>query len=71
MKTIFVAPDIECAGCAASIQKTLGRVSGVHSVSVDLPSKAVSVTFDEAQSSWETLAQAITDIGFPPKEALQ
>lgn len=70
METTIVAPDIECKGCIASIQKALGRLEGVQLVKVDLPNKAVSVTFNEAQSSRETLAQALTDIGFPPEEAL-
>ena len=70
METTFVAPDIECEGCIASIQKVLGRLEGVQLVKVDLPNKTVSVTFNEAQSSRGTLAQALTDIGFPPQEAL-
>jgi copper chaperone CopZ len=68
METTFIAPAIECGGCIASIQKASGRLKGVHSVAVDLPSKVVSVTFNEAQSSRETLAQALTDIGFPPEK---
>ncbi len=70
METIFIAPDIECEGCAASIQKAVGRLNGVQSVAVDLPGKAVRVTFDPAQSSRETLAEALADIGFPPEEKL-
>lgn len=37
METMFIAPDIECAGCAVSIQKALGRQEEVQAVTVDVP----------------------------------
>lgn len=69
MNTTFAAPDIECAGCAASIEKALGRTPGVQAVTVDVPAKTVSVGFDPAQATREALAEALAGIGFPPQAA--
>ncbi len=67
MEKTFKAPDIECAGCAASISKALSGTSGVNGVTVDVRTKAVTVSFDEEKTSAEALKYALTDIGFPPE----
>ena len=68
MEVILTAPDIECDGCAASIQKAVGRQDGVQAVLVDVPTQTVTVDFDAAQTSREQIAATLTDIGFPPGE---
>lgn len=68
METTFTAPDIHCDGCAASINKVLSRQAGVERVAVDIGAKRVAVTFDEAQTNREALAETLTDIGFPPSD---
>lgn len=68
MTTTFTAPDIECAGCAASIQKALGRAPGVQSLAVDIDAKTVQIAFDEAQTSRDALAETLTEMGFPPSQ---
>jgi len=67
METTFTAPDIECAGCAASIEKALGRAPGVQGVRVAVPDKTVTVRFDARQTSVAALAEALTEVGFPPQ----
>lgn len=67
METTFTAPDIECAGCAASIEKALRRAPGVQNVRVVVPDRSVTVRFDEAQTSRAQLAEALTEVGFPPQ----
>lgn len=66
METTFTAPDIHCDGCAASINKILGRQTGVERVAVEIGTKTVTVAFDAAQTSREALAETLTEIGFPP-----
>lgn len=68
METTFTAPDIECDGCAASIEKALGRQDGVQTVTVDVSAKRVTVTYDDARTGRAQVAEALTDIGFPPQE---
>lgn len=67
-ETSFIAPDIECGGCAASIEKALGRQNGVQAVTVDVPAQKVTVAFDEAQTGRAQIAETLDDIGFPPQE---
>lgn len=67
MTATFIAPDIECGGCAASIQKALGGQPGIESVSVDVPTKAVTVQAQDGAISREQIADVLTDIGFPPQ----
>ncbi len=68
METMFIAPDIECAGCAASIQKALGRREGIQAVTVDVPARRVTVAFDDARTGRAEIVGTLTDIGFPPQE---
>lgn len=69
MEAMFIAPDIECSGCAASIQKALGQQNGINSVMVDVPNTTVTVGFDQSQNSREQIAETLADIGFPSHEA--
>jgi len=66
MQAIFMAPDIECDGCAMSIRKALGAAAGVETVAVDVDHKRVTVEFDEAQTDDVKLAELLDEIGFPP-----
>lgn len=68
MTATFVAPDIECGGCAVSIQKALGRLSGVQDVAVDVSAKTVTVLFEGNRNSREQLIQTLTEIDFPPEQ---
>jgi len=66
MQAIFLAGDIECDGCAASIRKALGAVDGVETVAVDINHKRVTVDFDKNKTDDVTLAELLDEIGFPP-----
>ncbi len=68
METTLIAPDIECGGCAASIEKALARQDGIQSVRIDVDSKTVTVGFDGGKTSRAQIAETLTDIGFPPSE---
>jgi copper chaperone len=61
----LTAPDIECDGCANSIRKALGAALGIASVTVDVPTKAVAVEFDEVATSERNVRELLDDIGFP------
>lgn len=62
--TSFNAPDIECEGCANAIRTSLERVTGVVGVSVDVPTKTVTVSH-EAGVEPTVLAQTLDRAGFP------
>lgn len=64
MKTItFIAPEIECQGCASAIKKSVGTVTGVSDVLVDVDAKRVTVSHDEAVSA-DTIKVAVEKAGF-------
>jgi copper chaperone len=65
MQAVFIAPDIECDGCANSIKKSLGAVDGVESVFVDIPGKRIIVEFDPGKTGQTPLIALLDDIGFP------
>ncbi len=66
MKTTnFSAPDIECSGCAASIEKALNGVEGIVSVQVDVDAKTVAVAHDALLVSPEAVLTRLEHIGFP------
>lgn len=46
--TTFIAPEIECGGCAATIKKSVGTVAGVHEIQVDIAAKRITVTHEDA-----------------------
>jgi copper chaperone len=64
MQAVFIAPDIECDGCANSIKKSLGAVDGVESVVVDVPEKKITVDFDPQKTGRTPLIALLDDIGF-------
>lgn len=64
MKKTYATPDIHCHSCAGLIGDTLGEVSGVSSVSVDVKAKTVTVDYAEP-SAEETVLQRLSEEGYP------
>lgn len=63
--TTLTAPDIVCGGCANSIKRSLGNLPGVSAVDVDVETKRVTVTHDEAAAPREAVVGALDNAGFP------
>jgi copper chaperone len=61
----LTAPDISCGHCQQTIERELGTLPGVQTVSVDLPSKQVKVSFDPAQTSRAAIATKLDEEGYP------
>jgi len=57
----FKVPGMTCGGCAASVRKALGTVSGVEDVQIDVATKDVRVT---GAPDSESLRKALTNAGF-------
>lgn len=68
MQTKFYAPDIECDGCATSINRALLGDPGVLEVQVDVPTKLVGIVYDESVVSERAIAVRLEEIGFPVME---
>ncbi|MDA8278809.1 MAG: heavy-metal-associated domain-containing protein [Actinomycetota bacterium] len=58
-------PDISCAHCKVTIEKSLGGTPGVVWVEVDVDTKAVRVTYDRAVTDQDVLRAMLADLGYP------
>jgi copper chaperone CopZ len=63
--TTITAPDIVCGGCANAIKKAIGTLPGVAEVEVNIDTKKVTVTHDEAVTPSYTVTKAMERAGFP------
>ena len=61
----FLAPDIECEHCAATIESGVRQLDGVHEVNVDLTECKVSVVHDHAALPATSIRALLAEIGFP------
>lgn len=66
METILIIDGMTCSHCESSVTKALKEVSGVENVDVDLSTKEVKVTHNDASN--EKLKEAVEDIGFDVSE---
>ena len=61
---------LACPFCAYSVEKSLGKLSGVDSVTVDLAANQVRVVMQaEHTADLQQIRQAIVNAGFTPGEA--
>ncbi len=63
----FYVPNISCAHCVRRITKALSPLPGVQSVSADVATKEVRVTYEGADTL-ERVRTALREIGYPPAE---
>ena len=56
-----------CASCSSRIEKVVGALSGVTSVTINLATETGTVVFDFRQISQRTIRQAIAGLGFEAK----
>ncbi len=62
-------PDVSCAHCVASVDEALSGIDGVSTVTTDLGSKEVAVSFDPTHVSIDRLTAALDEAGYPATEA--
>ena len=62
---VLHAANMTCPTCNITIEKALGRVSGVTSAKVDLRAQTVTIAFDAERTTSQVLADTVTDAGFP------
>ncbi len=53
-----------CASCVARVEKTLKKIDGVETASVNLATEAVALSFDPEKTSLEELAKAVDGAGY-------
>ena len=62
---------MSCASCVAKIEKTVTRLAGVQSASVNLAAERATVTYEPARLGVPEITKAIEDLGYEvPREKL-
>jgi copper chaperone len=62
-KTLSV-PGISCEHCKTTIEQTVGELSGVGAVQVDISARTVEVDFEEAAVDLEQIIETIEEAGY-------
>ncbi len=60
--TVVFTTDLDCQHCAQKVFNTIPYEKGIKDVQVDVPTKTVTVKFDEAKNSIEGLTKAFESI---------
>ncbi len=60
----LVAPDISCEHCQHAIEGAVGKMDGVHSVNVDIPSKSVHIDYDPQKVTLAKIEEVLDDTGY-------
>jgi copper chaperone len=64
-RVILTVPDISCGHCEATVKQALLPLAGVRAVSVDLPTKAVTVDYDAGQVDLDRLKVVLAEEDYP------
>lgn len=64
---VLEVSGMTCSLCPVTVRKALERTPGVLEARVDLGEKRAHAKYDPQKTSPETLAQAVSDVGFPTK----
>ncbi|HKJ68926.1 MAG TPA: heavy-metal-associated domain-containing protein [bacterium] len=64
MKTTLKVTGMHCEGCENKIQKVVGRIDSVHSVTADRTEEMVELDLDESPELLTTIKTRITDLGY-------
>jgi len=66
-KTVSV-PGISCGHCVKTIERELGELDGVQSVSASEEGRTVTVRWREGETDWNAVRDLLEEIEFPPAE---
>ena len=55
-----------CASCSAAVERAVGKLAGVKSVSVNLATEKASIVYDSATVRLSEIKQSITKAGYQP-----
>ncbi|MDE6338217.1 MAG: heavy metal translocating P-type ATPase [Muribaculaceae bacterium] len=61
---VFPVTGMMCAVCAGTVEKTVGDVPGVISVSVNFASSSVAIDWNSSETSPEVIAEAVRSAGY-------
>ena len=62
--TTLVAPDISCEHCQHAIEGVVGKMDGVKTVTVEIPTKTVHVEYDPKLVTVAKIEEVMDDVGY-------
>jgi Cu2+-exporting ATPase len=65
-RTAFGIEGMHCANCAASVERALRAMEGIHSISVNAATGKARVDWDPAKLSLKPIFEAVRKLGFRP-----
>lgn len=63
--TILTVPDISCDHCVRAVTEALSPIDGVQQVSVDIPTKQVTVEYDASLVSVDKMQDVLAEEDYP------
>ncbi|MGB7159812.1 MAG: cation transporter, partial [Tepidisphaeraceae bacterium] len=66
-EAMLAVSGMNCASCVAHVEKAAKRVGGVETCDVNLALGRAHVRFDEAKTSPDEIARAVTEAGYPSR----
>ncbi len=60
----ILVENLKCGGCASTISKKLGALTGVSQVQVELEDSSVHISTDDSVSRYE-LTEKLKSLGYP------
>ena len=63
--SVLNVPNISCGHCQATITNALSPLAGVASVSVDIPTKKVTVQYDPAVVGLDQIKEVLAEEDYP------
>jgi copper chaperone len=63
--TVLNVPDISCVHCENTINEALTPLAGVSRVSVDIPTRKVTVQYDPAATGIERFKEVLAEEEYP------
>lgn len=63
--TVLTVPDISCEHCVRSVTEALSPVEGVQQVSVDIPTKQVTVEYDQSRVDVAKMQEILAEEDYP------
>ena len=67
--TVLSVPTISCGHCEKTITEALTPLAGVSSVSVDIPTRLVTVEYDAASASVDQFKDVLAEEDYPVESA--
>ena len=65
----FVVPNISCGHCTRTIEMEVEELNGVESVTADVDSRRVTITWGEP-ASWDQIDALLREINYPPADTI-